>query len=263
MYNISENVQIAVSAIIGITLVGFMLIFFIKASQLQREISELKIRHGREIEAIQKEILRQSLEEISRELHDDFGQRLSLVKLRLNAILADLTGDAHASLTETKEMTGQLLQDLKNLTRYLYINSSKDIQLPEVIGEELSRVNRSGLLATSLNLKGIPRTLDAKTSLVVFRMFQESLNNVVAHSQARNCEVLLHYDRHDLVFRICDDGIGFTASPNPISPLRGLGLKNLARRSTLINARLYIESAPAKGTTISIRVRYPIKRNIR
>lgn len=257
MNKILDFSYLAVTVPVGVVLVGSFLFFYTRAFRFRSQLLRLKIRHSREIEAVQKEIYRQTLEAISRELHDDLGQRLSIVKLRLNAILPDITGDAYTLLKETKEMTAELLQDLRSLTRYLHVNSSRDILLPEVIQEELDRIKRSKLLVTSLTIEGIPRTFDGKTSLILFRIFQEGLNNVVAHAQARCCDVRLHYGRTALLFRMRDDGIGFSATQGPASHTKGLGLKNMAQRSDLINAQLAIESKLAVGTTISICVPYP------
>lgn len=234
----------------------YSLYYSLKSNRISRQAASLKVRRAREIETVQKEIFQQSLAELSRDLHDDFVQRLSMVKLRLSAVLPDTQGETHALLADTKEITAQILQDLRNMSHYLDMSSSREIRLPELIQEALDRIKRSGHLSTKLAVEGIPRTLPPKTSLIVFRIFQESLNNVIAHSQATACEVTLYYGKDELFFQIHDNGIGFDHTATGASGSKGIGLKNIKERSALIDAVPTIRSGIGSGTKILIVIPY-------
>lgn len=236
-------------------LVSSMLLFFVRANGLKGRLLELEARHSREIEAVQKEIFRQAIEEISRELHDDFAQRLSIIKLTISTVLPDLQGSNHSLLLDSKRIAAVMIEDMRNLTRYLQINSAKELHLPEVIQEELERIKRTGIFYTDLNLIGVPRELDTKTNLFVYRIVQESLKNVVTHAKATVCGVLLEYGISCLHLLIRDNGVGFSTAA--ASHSNGLGLKNIKERSSLINASFSIESIPNAGTTINIQIPYP------
>ena len=247
---------------VALVLIGFILtmlyLYQRRYFRMKAQLEELKAEHAREIEAVQKEIYRQSLDEIATEIHDDFGQRLSLIKLMLSALEYETPTNIGPPIKEIKLVATKAVEDLRNLTHQLRTNYANHISLPEVMEQELTRLERLGILATRFDLDGIPKTLENKTALFLFRMFQESLNNIIAHSKAENCFVRLNYNTDELTLTVEDDGIGFNPSVTGADHrLRiGQGLSNITKRCSLIGATLHITSEPAKGTAININLPY-------
>jgi len=229
-----------------------------RADRLQSDIQVLKSNHALEVETVQKEIYRQSLHKIATELHDDFGQRLSLIKLMLSALEPEKQIDIGSHISDIKHVTAEALRDLRTLTHQLRSDQVNRISLLDGIEHELSRLKRLGVVNTHLDIDGIPRPFENKTSLILFRMFQESLNNIVAHSMARNCIVTLTWSDEGLAIRIRDDGIGFVY-PTPSGARSGLGLANIRKRSRLIGARLTVRTAPGEGSEITLDIPYAMQ----
>src|SRR5690242_15617381 len=90
-----------------------------KADGLQSIMEQLKAQNTTEIEAVQKEIYRQSLHKIATEIHDDFGQRLSLIKLMLSALEPEKEAETRAQIDDIKRVTADALRDLRTLAHQL------------------------------------------------------------------------------------------------------------------------------------------------
>jgi two-component system sensor histidine kinase DegS len=104
--------------------------------------------------------------------------------------------------------------------------------------------------------KGQERRLDPQSEMSLYRIVQESLNNVIHHAGAEQAWVEIEFTDKNLFIQIRDNGHGFTVPDNPAEfPKNGhFGLLGLRERSELINADLEITSEPGKGTTVSIRL---------
>ena len=258
----NSSILVLVALTMAIALIGvIMTMLFLYQRRyfgLKTRMEELKAEHAREIEVVQKEIYRQSLDDIAAEIHDDLGQRLSIAKIMISVLRDGNPDDLEARIVELKRVMSDALFGLRNLTQQLRSDYENDISLPEAFQQELNRLKRLGIITTQLSVNGIPKKLDNKTSLFLFRMFQESLNNIVAHARASICSVQLDYTTDHLTLRIDDDGVGFTY-PAPAShsvPRQGIGLENIRKRGVLIGAKLTIRTSPGLGTGITIVIPY-------
>jgi signal transduction histidine kinase len=88
-------------------------------------------------------------------------------------------------IADVNRVVTETVEGLRVLIKQLQSKYENDLSLPEAVQQELSRHNRLGIVATTLNVEGIPKKLDNKTSLFLFRMSQESLHNIVTHSRAQ------------------------------------------------------------------------------
>lgn len=87
----------------------------------------------------------------------------------------------------------------------------------------------------------------------IYRMVQESINNVLKHSGAKACRIAVYNEKNDICFDIKDNGKGFDLSQGE-NQFNSLGMKTLKGRATVIDAKLTIDSSPQKGTYIQIKV---------
>ena len=132
------------------------------------------------------------------------------------------------------------MRDMRYLAKNMYFDSLESVELPEAIQSELDRINRTGELSAQLLTNGIPAKLDQKVTIILLRMFQENMNNVLSHSKAKNCQVTLDYTKDQFKLQITDDG----EAREPEN--------KIANRSALIGAKMTANSEPGKGTTITI-----------
>ncbi|MBT2559122.1 PAS domain S-box protein [Hymenobacter sp. ISL-91] len=185
---------------------------------------------------------------IAEALHNGVGQLLYATRLHLTQ-LPD---------SEALRASQQLLQEAIRATRTISFELTphilEDFGLPAALRELADRVPVS-LLRLDLVLEGLDdltQPLPPPVQMAVYRMVQELLSNVMKHAQAREVTLRVARQAGQLGIRICDDGVGFVPAPVPTSG--GIGLAGIRNRVELLGGRLIIESAPNKGTTISIEL---------
>lgn len=194
---------------------------------------------------------------LSRELHDESSQAVSALMVNLGLLERDAGSSElvreHAA--ELKRIGSEVLENLHALAVKLRPASLDHLGLVTALEQYIREFNRQYHLDVQFETVGIDNSrlpVDIETAL--FRIVQESLTNVALHAQATRVDVLLNRRNGCLVLTVEDNGIGF--SPNqPVNETR-LGLFGMRERVEMLGGKLIIESAPGKGTTISVEVLY-------
>ena len=115
---------------------------------------------------------------------------------------------------------------------------------------EAERINNSGLINTSVSVDGDIYPLGQQRELVLFRIFQEGLNNTLKYSGAAHLKITLQYSEVLFNLTLEDDGAGF--SPGLLDDNLGAGLKNMKNRAFLVGATANIDSSPGEGCRITV-----------
>jgi two-component system NarL family sensor kinase len=110
----------------------------------------------------------------------------------------------------------------------------------------------SNKLKISIDTQGINEQLDSTTETVLYRVIQESVNNVIKHADATVLDILLLCDKKEITVSIEDDGRGFDTADK--SKFAGIGLKNMISRIEYLKGTVDISSAPGKGTLVAIYI---------
>jgi two-component system, NarL family, sensor kinase len=217
-----------------------------------REKKILKTQFEQAILQTQLEIQEQTLATISQEIHDNIGQVLSLAKLNLNTLLVQPAGKP--KLDSTVQLVSKAISDLRDLSRSLHGDRITELGLHEAIAAEMKIIQNTGQFATSMQTRGSIYRLEPQPEMVLFRMVQEALHNAIKHSNATTISVLMDYQPDLLTLTISDDGKGF--SPQALEAAqKGIGLKSMQNRATLIGASFSITSPAGQGgTLISIQL---------
>ncbi len=245
----------AVFALLVITfLFRFILLYQKKSIAFTSEKKLMETRFQQEILLSQLEIQEQTLKNISQEIHDNIGQTLSLVKLNLNTIDLDKPAVVPQKINNSKELVGKAITDLRSLSKKMHTDSIMSAGLLKAIEFELGLVEKSGVFQTSFKIYGDPVPLDAQKELILFRIVQEAMNNIIKHAQASTIAISANFDPSQLLLSIQDDGNGFELPPDDDDMNRGIGLRSMQNRVALLNGQFAIETAPAKGTQIQISV---------
>lgn len=239
---------IAVCSLLMALLVGFVLLLFTHFRQRQRAIhSQMDaMRSGFEKELLKSrvEIQEQTLSSISRELHDDAGQQLTLARLLLNQLPAPHL----EALQKAQELIGQVNQTLRNLSHSLQADGIARQGLVACLKAEVENLEQTGFMV-GMAVTGQDRYLPDQQEVMLYRMAQECLQNIIKHARARQIHILLQYEARFLDMQISDDGCGFSATATG-----GLGMGNLHKRAALMQGQCAVHSRPGGGTTVSIRV---------
>jgi signal transduction histidine kinase len=210
----------------------------------------LKTQHEQDLLMAQLQVQENTFSWIASEIHDNVGQKLSLAKLQLNKIsIAEFNGK-NAVLNDSIQIITETLDDLRDLTRS---TSNEKINQEGYLGllkTDIERMNRSGSFHFKLTVTGEEYYLDSKVELMIYRMIQETLNNILKHANATNINLALHYSDEQLELRIEDNGKGFDFQ----EITKGNGLSNIQKRASNLNGIAVINSIKNKGTTVNIKI---------
>lgn len=261
MYKNQEIYFITIIGIIlGLLLVGFIvtMIFLYQRRQhrQEQEMAIVKDKYEREALRSQLEIQENTFKTIAQELHDNIGQLLSVVKLSLSALPLEKTHPAYDLARHSQEVLNKAIFDLSDLTKSLHSDRINDVGLIESMRFELASIKRAGLLDVQFSVSGDEFQLPEQKAIVIFRMFQEMLNNILKHSRAKQITVRITYLEDDnFLLEVEDNGQGFnvTEKQQSVSSSRGVGLKSMFNRAQLIGATINISSEIGKGTRILIK----------
>jgi two-component system, NarL family, sensor kinase len=256
-------IVIIIGAILAVLLVGFIVtILFLYQRRQHRqelEINRMKEEYEREALKSQLEIQEETFKNIGQELHDNIGQMLSVVKLSLAVLPMSDQHEAYEPIQGARQILNKAMVDLANLTKSLHTDRIAQIGLAESIHFELENINRTGLLDIEFSNSGIEQSFDDQKGIVLFRIFQENLNNILKHSKAQKIQVFLTYLDDKFIMKIIDDGVGFNVAEkkNSTSSAAGVGLKSIFNRAKLIGADIDMQSEPGKGTIVTIQLPLP------
>jgi signal transduction histidine kinase len=194
---------------------------------------------------------------LARELHDDTIQSLIALNQRLQLLELNPAQGRKKSVTEIQELVQQTMVNLRRMIRGLRPIYLEDLGLVSAVEMLVTETGHLTKIPIGFSFVGDEQRLKSQTEMSLYRMVQESLNNIVHHSDATQASVSLEFTSGELIIRIQDNGKGFQVPANPAEfPERGhFGLLGLQERAEIIKADLLIESAPGRGTDIMIRVK--------
>jgi signal transduction histidine kinase len=194
---------------------------------------------------------------IAAELHDSLGQQLLVIKNR--ALLALHTSESHeeavGELSEISDATSQALDEVREIAYNLRPFQLDQLGLTKALQSMLKKVARTSGIEFSVRLDPIDDLYSKEAEINIYRIVQESANNIVRHSGATRAEVEIRRDARGVAIRVQDNGKGF-ASDADASRLRraGLGLAGISERARILGGRHEVHSAPGAGTTIIIKL---------
>ena len=234
----------------------FIVIFFNYYRKKQRkniiEKEELKTKFNEEILRAQLEIQEQTLINISQEIHDNIGQVLSLAKLNLATTDLNKPEALYQKIDDSKNLVAKAIQDLRDLSKSLNTDYVIEMGLARSIEYELEMIKKSGVFQTNFEIEGQVYKIEPQKELILFRIVQEVLNNIIKHSKATNIIAKQDYKPGLFSMQIIDNGDGFDLKALKENSKFGLGIKNMHNRAKLIGADFQINSIIGKGTTASL-----------
>jgi signal transduction histidine kinase len=229
----------------------------------ERRSAEEEVRAGRErLKALSRQLLEAQEAErrhIARELHDEVGQALTILKMNLQALQRSPGTPASAQLQEESiGLVERALQQVRTLSLDLRPSMLDDLGLVAALRWYTDRQAQRGGLAVEFDADPLDSRLPAQLETACFRVAQEALVNVLRHAQAGRVKVELRLRDSELHLLVGDDGVGFDVRAAQERAARGasLGLLGMQERAQLAGGRIDIASAPAAGT--HIRAVFPL-----
>jgi signal transduction histidine kinase len=220
------------------------------------EKEQMKTSFQQELLRTQLEIQEQTLKNISQEIHDNIGQMLSLAKLNLATADIEKKEMVVQKIQDSHHLISKAIQDLRDLSRSLNSDYVSEMGVLRSIEYELEMIHKTGLMKTNLNVAGQVYKINSQKELILFRIVQETLNNIMKHAEADTISVWINYDPTGITLKIADNGRGFDFSElNEKGNLKpGLGIRSMSNRAKLIGSAFQINSSIGKGTEILIQI---------
>ena len=217
---------------------------------------ELELRKLSELRAQAQE---ESLRAMSRELHDGFGQVLTVIQMDLGMLerATDLDAAAlRARLREARDQLAHLLQEVRTMSQVLR-PPMLDFGLVPTLHWFVEKFTQRTQIKVSMRTPPEETRLPPPIELVLYRVAQEALTNVAKHAGARHVEVELVVQDSRVTLTVADDGVGFEVDRFRRTPsLAGVGLLGMRERVTYYQGELDIRSRPNAG--VRIRVGIPL-----
>ncbi len=192
---------------------------------------------------------------IARDLHDDIAQRLALLAIDLDEFQQNLpvcSSEVFTRLDALQKQTSQLATDVQAISHGLHSSKLEYLGIVAAMKGFCVEFAEKHQFEIDFKAPPLPDAITSETSICLFRVLQEALQNAAKHSGVRHFEVELSRTSKEIQLTIADQGAGF----DPKSALNGcgLGLTSMQERLRLINGSLSIKSKPGRGTRVYARV---------
>jgi signal transduction histidine kinase len=201
---------------------------------------------------------------ISRELHDELGQALAILKLKMRSVKRDLRADQTAVKDECEQSLqyiDQVIDNVRRLSRNLSPSILEDLGLSAGLKRLVNDFTDCYQVEASLAIGEIDRLFSQKTQIMLYRILQEALTNVGKHAQASQISLGTQMEDGTVTFYVEDDGKGFDVKRTMNSPQKGLGLATMHERVRILGRSLELLSEVGKGTRISFSIPAETKRS--
>jgi signal transduction histidine kinase len=215
-----------------------------QAEQTSEEMRNLSVR----LRHVQEEERRT----ISRELHDEVGQKLTAMRMELGVLERLRTAGHHefsASLAQVKELAEQSLRMIRDIATGLRPSVLDDLGLGAALQKQAREFAKRTGIPVSVSIEGGFGGLGDRERTYVYRIVQEALTNCAKHARARHISISLFDHGEQIELTVADDGIGFDRAKVAHS---GLGLVGIEERVRELGGVLGVQSAPSHGTTIRV-----------
>ncbi|GAB3702391.1 hypothetical protein GCM10027592_31770 [Spirosoma flavus] len=229
---------------------------FLSQKKQNEALGAKVVKHQQELLEEQIRAQESERQRIAADLHDDVGNTLAAAKGSLSIISKKLLIQAEfPEVAKAQSLIEKAGQDLRTISHNLMPIEFDKYKLSDVVSQLVARANQpTAGISFDFILAGSEHQLVPERSLVVYRIINELINNILRHSGAKKAVVQLIFQPESLVVTVEDDGRGFQWV-NSASGSSGIGLKNVSSRSDYIGATLDI-SSDASGTCVIVEVPY-------
>jgi two-component system NarL family sensor kinase len=253
-------IYVLTGGLAAIVLIGFISYRGFRSKQnLAKQTEALQLQRIKELE-LEKQLiaynglLKGQEEERSRmakDLHDGLGGMLSSVKLTLGAMKGNtiLTEDNTRLFSKALDQLDHSINEMRRVAHNMMPEALVKFGLQQAIEDYCNGLREGSTLKFNAQFHGLEKRMDGPTEIIVYRIIQELLNNVVKHAKAT--EVLVQVMRHgnNLNITVEDNGLGV---PDSVDSKKGAGLVNVQARVDYLKGTMDVQSIAGKGTSIHI-----------
>jgi len=252
---------------------ALFVIRFLRAFQVEtdRKIAQLQtaqLEESQQRETLRGELFRRVVsaqeaerQRIARDLHDETGQALTAIGMGLRGFsgrLSTRNKDGIRTLHQLETLTADSLKELERLISDLRPSHLDDLGLSAALRWYAGRVQEHASISIRVDITGEETDLDDAVKITIFRIIQESLNNVIKHAQASHVNIRLCFEERNVRIHVWDNGVGFDLdqAQQKSTSRPTLGLAGMEERAALLGGNVSIQSRPGYGTQVEALIPY-------
>jgi len=213
---------------------------------------KLQADYRKKVALVHTEAQEEILRSITSEIHDNIGQQLSVINLKTKQLLGHVSNEHKPEVNSILEDISQVVHDTRDLIYYLRANRVTLDGFQHAFDDIIETLQSTGRFIIDYDILGTFYRLDEYSELMIYRISQEIINNIIRHSNAQNILIKIQYDKEQFGIVIKDDGNGFDLN----NYRKGVGLSNIYKRAEAIEAKVTIDTEINKGTKFELTLPY-------
>ncbi|MDQ8006589.1 MAG: histidine kinase [Pedobacter sp.] len=254
-----DNVYLLIfyGVVLLLILIASFLLFYIRNQGVvwkqKKEMQEAQLTQQKELLSAVIDSQEIERKRIGQDLHDEIGGTLSAIKLMLNSLKNKVTEPQEEVLTDAKELIDKMIVDVRHISHDLSPPGLAVFGVFASIEAFVALINNTGeisiLLESDAQIEDVQ--LQEKSSLALFRVLTQLVNNTLKHAQATEIVIKFAVSDKELSIYYKDNGRGFEMQI--LEQRNGMGMQNIQSRLQMINANFQIETAVGQGFAISMQ----------
>lgn len=247
---------ILLSISIGVILLGGLFTYLLINRRKLKAKAELQAEIIKQQDIASRAVLDAEERErrrIAGDLHDGVGQMLSAALMNLNGLFSklNLPNGTNLQAEQALALVNESYDEMRSISHQMMPNALIKSGLASAVKEFIGKLDKDKLKVT-LETVGLNERLDEQTETVIYRVIQETVNNVVKHAQASKLDIQIIKDEEGIAVTIEDNGKGFDKSKVDVKG--GIGLSNIYSRVEFLKGTVDIDSTEGKGTLVAIHI---------
>jgi signal transduction histidine kinase len=254
-----EDILIMIGSTAIILILVAIVLFALLTSQKRKfrhrqQLDNLKNQFEKEILKTQLEIQTETFETVSKELHDNVSNTISLAMLNLNLLQPGEILPNNKKVEEAKQLMLEAKNSVKDFSWHINPANISQTGLGQSLNELAAKFNHITTLIVNYRQIGNEFSVTPAHHIIIYRIVQEALSNAIKHSRCREIELMLDYSTPVLSIQVKDNGSGFetTGYTEVNRNQKTSGIRNMLSRAKMIEAEIKIESSPGNGTVLTL-----------
>ncbi|MBZ5578686.1 MAG: sensor histidine kinase [Acidobacteriia bacterium] len=224
------------------------------AARCQEALERVRMQADiRRLEAEARHAEQEERRRIGRELHDEAGQSMMLLRLQLEMMERGAPENLRPRLAEARELAGRTAVELRRIVAALSPAVLERLGLQTALRQLVGRFRKVHGARVRLRSEGLREGLPRQTEEVIYRVTQEGLHNIAKHTQATCVNLCLRAADKRIRLSVADNGAGFRTDRAGSKP-KSFGLAGMRERVALLGGTLAVQSAPGKGTRVTLEL---------
>lgn len=253
---LSELAPLMIGSTIIILLLTSLIVTYLFINQKRKlryvhQLTTLKNTYDRELLQTKLEIQDETLKTVSRELHDNVGTIVSIALVHVKTIIPGIEEKQQQKMNEISGLLNEAIDTLRDISKSINSDNIARYGWLHCFNQEVERIRKTKMFTITTEVAGVEFLLESSSQLILFRLLQEALTNIIKHAEAREVNVKIMFSGEQLRILLADNGKGFDSNRSP----EGSGLRNMQARAAMMPASLAIYSIPGTGTTIEFDYR--------